>query len=107
MRLHRVDGGRPGNDQIAIAEATTSAMTCRRSVIGERWIEANKGLRDIFVHRRAGGASDHSRLGPDWRDRSIRHFSVEDEQIAMFAIKIVFPQAKTHRNGEENDAQIF
>jgi glc operon protein GlcG len=31
VALHRMDGARPGNDQIAIAKATTSAMTCRAS----------------------------------------------------------------------------
>jgi hypothetical protein len=33
--------------------------------------------------------------------------SSEDEQIAMAAIRAVFPQAKTTREGEENDAQKF
>jgi hypothetical protein len=33
--------------------------------------------------------------------------SSEDEQIAMAAIKAVFPQAKTTRVGEENDAKTF
>jgi glc operon protein GlcG len=33
--------------------------------------------------------------------------SSEDEQIAMAAIRAVFPQAKTARVGEENDAQSF
>ena len=29
VAVHRMDGARPGNDEIAIAKATTSAMTCR------------------------------------------------------------------------------
>jgi glc operon protein GlcG len=33
--------------------------------------------------------------------------SAEDEQIAMAAVLAVFPQAKTARAGEENDAQDF
>jgi hypothetical protein len=33
--------------------------------------------------------------------------SSEDEQIAMVAIRAVFPEAKTCREGEENDAQTF
>ena len=33
--------------------------------------------------------------------------SFQDEQIAMTAIKAVFPDAKTARAGEENDAQGF
>jgi len=39
VAVHRMDGARPGNDQIAIAKATTSAMTCRPSVVWEKWIE--------------------------------------------------------------------
>jgi len=33
--------------------------------------------------------------------------SFEDEQIAMAAIRAVFPQAKIAREGEEDDAQKF
>ncbi len=33
--------------------------------------------------------------------------SFQDEQIAMTAIKAVFPDAKTVRAGEENDARDF
>ena len=33
--------------------------------------------------------------------------SFQDEQIAMTAIKTVFPDAKTARAGEENDARDF
>src|SRR5258707_14407371 len=32
VAVHRMDGARPGNDQIAIAQATTSAMTGRPPV---------------------------------------------------------------------------
>ena len=39
VAVHRMDGARPGNDEIAIAKATTSAMTCRPSVVWEKWIE--------------------------------------------------------------------
>src|SRR3954463_5451278 len=35
----RMEGARPGNDDIAIAKATTSAMTCRPTVVWEKWIE--------------------------------------------------------------------
>jgi glc operon protein GlcG len=31
--VHRMDGARPGNDEIAIRKATTSAMTCRPSAV--------------------------------------------------------------------------
>ena len=33
--------------------------------------------------------------------------SSQDEQIAMTAIRAVFPEAKTARAGEENDARDF
>jgi hypothetical protein len=33
--------------------------------------------------------------------------SVQDEQIAFAAIQAVFPQARTTRVGEENDAREF
>ena len=39
VALHRMDGARPGNDEIAIAKANTSAMTCRPSRVWEKWIE--------------------------------------------------------------------
>src|SRR3977135_627936 len=39
VAVHRMDGARPGSDEIAIAKATTSAMTCRPSAVWEKWIE--------------------------------------------------------------------
>src|SRR6478672_5881299 len=39
VAVHRMDGARPGNDEIAIAKATTSAMTCSHSVVWEKEIE--------------------------------------------------------------------
>jgi uncharacterized protein GlcG (DUF336 family) len=39
VMVQRLDGARPGNDQIAIAKAMTSAMTCRPSVVWEKWID--------------------------------------------------------------------
>lgn len=39
VAVHRMDGARPDNDQIAIAKATTSAMTCRPSAVWEKWIK--------------------------------------------------------------------
>lgn len=108
VAVHRMDGARPGNDQIAIAKATTSAMTCRPSAVWERWIEdrhkayitfpfiAAQGGLPIIIDGDIVGAIGVSGVK-----------SIQDEQIAMFAIRKVFPQAKTCRDGEENDAQTF
>jgi hypothetical protein len=56
VAVHRMDGARPGNDEIAIAKATTSAMSCRPSAVWEKWIEARtrlmRPLRSLL--RRAG-----------------------------------------------------
>jgi glc operon protein GlcG len=108
VAVHRMDGARPGNDQIAVAKATTSAMTCRPSVVWERWIEGRHKAYATFPFIAAQGGLpiiiDGDLIG------SIGVSGVkssEDEQIAMFAIKTVFPQAATARAGEENDAQTF
>ena len=108
VAVHRMDGARPGNDQIAIAKATTSAMTCRPSVVWERWIDGRHKAYATFPFIAAQGALpiivDGDLIG------SIGVSGVkssQDEQIAMAAIKAVFPQAKTSREGEENDAQTF
>ena len=108
VAVHRMDGARPGNDQIAIAKATTSAMTCRPSVVWERWIEGRHKAYATFPFIAAQGGVpiiiDGDLIG------SIGVSGVkssEDEQIAMAAIRAVFPQAKTTREGEENDAQNF
>ncbi len=108
VAVHRMDGARPGNDQIAIAKANTSAMTCRPSAVWEKWIEgahkayvtfpfiAAQGGLPIIIDGDLIGAIGVSGVG-----------SAEDEQIALVAIKAVFPQAKTARAGEENDAQTL
>jgi len=108
VAVHRMDGARPGNDQIAIAKATTSAMTCRPSVVWERWIEGRHKAYATFPFIAAQGGVpiiiDGDLIG------SIGVSGVkssEDEQIAMAAIRAVFPQAKTTREGEEDDAQNF
>ena len=108
VAVHRMDGARPGNDEIAIAKATTSAMTCRPSAVWEKWIDgphrayatfpfiAAKGGLPIIIDGDLIGAIGISGVK-----------SFEDEQIAMAAIQAVFPQAKTARAGEENDAREF
>ena len=108
VAVHRMDGARPGNDQIAIAKATTSAMTCRPSAVWERWIEgAHKAYATFPFLAAQGGLPiiiDGDLVGAIGVS-GVK--SSEDEQIAMAAIKTVFPQAKTTRAGEENDAQTF
>jgi glc operon protein GlcG len=108
VAVHRMDGARPGNDQIAIAKATTSAMTCRPSAVWERWIEGPHKAYATFPFIAAQGGLpiiiDGDLIGAIGVS-GVK--SSEDEQIAMAAIKAVFPQAKTTRAGEENDAQTF
>jgi glc operon protein GlcG len=108
VAVHRMDGARPGNDQIAIAKATTSAMTCRPSVVWEKWIEGPHKAYATFPFIAAQGGLpiivDGDLIGAIGIS-GVR--SSEDEQIAMAAIRAVFPQAKTARAGEENDAQAF
>jgi glc operon protein GlcG len=108
VAVHRMDGARPGNDQIAIAKATTSAMTCRPSAVWERWIEGRHRAYATFPFIAAQGGLpiivDGDLIGAIGVS-GVK--SAEDEQIAMAAIQAVFPQAKTARAGEENDAQDF
>jgi len=108
VAVHRMDDARPGNDQIAIDKATTSAMTCRPSVVWEKWIEGPHKAYATFPFIAAQGGLpiiiDGELIGAIGVS-GVR--SSEDEQIALTAIKTVFPQAKTARAGEENDAQTF
>jgi glc operon protein GlcG len=108
VAVHRMDGARPGNDQIAIAKATTSAMTCRPTVVWEKWIEGRHKAYATFPFIAAQGGLpiiiDGDLIGAIGVS-GVK--SSQDEQIAMAAIKAVFPQARTTRAGEENDAQTF
>jgi glc operon protein GlcG len=108
VAVHRMDGARPGNDQIAIAKATTSAMTCRPSVVWEKWIEGPHKAYATFPFIAAQGGLpiiiDGDLIGAIGVS-GVR--AVQDEQIAMAAIRAAFPQAKTTRAGEENDARDF
>jgi glc operon protein GlcG len=104
VALHRMDGARPGNPEVAIEKAMTSALTCRPSVVWERRVEgahkaylsmpfmAVQGGLPIMIDGECVGAIGVSGVGSD-----------QDEQVAMTAIKKVFPQAKTTRPGEEGD----
>jgi glc operon protein GlcG len=108
VAVHRMDGARPGNDQIAIAKATTSAMTCRPSVVWEKWIEGRHKAYATFPFIAAQGGLpiiiDGDLIGAIGVS-GVK--SSQDEQIAMAALKAVFPQARTTRAGEESDAQTF
>jgi glc operon protein GlcG len=108
VMVQRMDGARPGNDEIAIAKAMTSAMTCRPSVVWEKWIEGPHKAYATFPFIAAQGGLpiivDGDLIGAIGVS-GVR--SSEDEQIAMTAIKAVFPQAKTVRAGEENDVAKF
>ena len=108
VAVHRMDGARPGNDDIALAKANTSAMTCRPSGVWEHWIEtdhkayatfpflAAKGGLPIIIDGHLVGAMGIS---------GVKAF--EDEQIARHAITTVLPEAATARAGEENDGETF
>lgn len=108
VAVHRMDGARPGNDQIALAKANTSAMTCRPSVVWQRWVDGPHPAFATFPFIAAQGGVpiliDGDLIGAIGVS-GVK--SSEDEQIAMAAIRAVFPQAKTCRQGEENDAQSF
>jgi glc operon protein GlcG len=100
-----MDGARPGNDQIAIAKANTSAMTCRPSRVWEKWVDGPHKAYATFPFIAAQGGLpiiiDGELIGAIGVS-GVKAF--EDEQIAMFAVKTVFPGATTARAGEENDA---
>ena len=88
VAVHRMDGARPGNDQIAIAKATTSAMTCRPSVVWEKWIEGPHKAYATFPFIAAQGGLpiiiDGDLIGAIGVS-GVR--ASEDEQVAMAAIK--------------------
>ena len=106
VAVHRMDGARPGNDEIALAKARTSAMTCRPSAVWERWVEGPHKAYATFPFIAAQGGLpiiiDGDLIGAVGVS-GVRSF--EDEQIAMAAIRMVFPQAATARAGEENDGR--
>lgn len=108
VAVHRMDGARPGNDQIAIAKATTSAMTCRPTLVWEKWIDGPHKAYATFPFIAAQGGLpiiiDGDLIGAIGVS-GVK--SVQDEQIAMAAVKAAFPQAKTARDGEEDDARNF
>jgi glc operon protein GlcG len=104
VAVHRMDGARPGNDDIALAKANTAAMTCRPSGVWEHWIETTHKAYATFPFLAAKGGLpiiiDGDIIGAMGISGVKSH---EDEQIARYAISTVFPEAKTARAGEEND----
>jgi glc operon protein GlcG len=106
VAVHRMDGARPGNDDIALAKARTSAMTCRPSGVWQKWIEGPHPAYATFPFLAAQGGLpiiiDGYLIGAI--GVSVVK-SAEDEQIARAAVRAAFPQARTARAGEENDGQ--
>ncbi len=103
VAVHRMDGARPGNDEIALGKAHTAAMTCRPSGVWERWIETSHPSYATFpILAAAGGLPiivDGHLVGAVGVS-GVK--AVEDEQIARHAIRTVFPAAATARVGEED-----
>ena len=103
VAVHRMDGARPGNDDIALAKANTSAMTCRPSGVWERWIETDHKAYATFPILAAQGGLpiivDGHLVGAIGVSGVAAH---QDEQIARYAITTVLPQAATVRAGEED-----
>ena len=100
VAVHRMDGARPGNDDIALAKANTSAMTCRPSGVWERWIETDHKAYATFPILAAQGGLpiivDGHLVGAIGVSGVAAH---QDEQIARYAITTVLPQAATVRAG--------
>lgn len=102
IALHRMDGARPGNDEIALGKANTSAMTCRPSGVWERWIDSGRAALTTFPFLAAQGALPILIDGHLVGAMGVSGVSsADDEQVAMHAIKTVFPDATTARAGEE------
>jgi len=101
--LHRMDGARPGNPDIAIGKASTSALTCRPSSVWERWIDGPHKAYATFPFIASGGGIpiliDGFCVGSIGVSGAKAH---EDEKIAAAALKLAFPNAKTARAGEED-----
>jgi hypothetical protein len=59
VAVHRMDGARPGNDQIAIAKAHVGDDLSADCSLGEMDRRPAQGLCDVPVHRRAGRSANH------------------------------------------------
>jgi glc operon protein GlcG len=101
VALHRMDGARPGNPEIAIQKARTAALTQRSSKVWEDWVNAGKvssttmplltvrGGLPIIVKGECVGAIGVSGVA-----------SHQDEQVAMAAITAAFPEFSIVRPGD-------
>lgn len=101
VALHRMDGARPGNPEIAIQKARTSALTQRSSKIWEDRVNGGRiSLLSMPVLPVQGGLPiivDGACLGAVGVSGVESH---QDEQVAMTAIMAVFPGAKMVRPGD-------
>lgn len=101
VALHRMDGARPGNPEIAIRKARTSAMTERTSKLWEDWIlDGRTSLLGVPVLALQGGLPiiiDGQCVGAVGVSGVT---SSQDEQIAYATVKAVFPQAQFVRPGD-------
>ena len=104
IAMHRLDGARPGNDDISLGKANTAAMTARPSGVWERWIQNDhKAYATFGLVAAAGGVPiiiDGHLVGAVGVS-GVK--AIQDEQIALHAINTVFPEAATARVDEEND----
>lgn len=104
VALHRMDGTRPGNPDIAIGKARAAAMTLRPSEVWERRVlEGRTSMLSMPLLTVEGGIPifiDGDCIGAIGISGVKSH---EDTQIAMAAIRAVFPDARITQAGEEND----
>lgn len=101
VALHRMDGARPGNPDIAIQKARTATMTQRTSRVWEDRIrEGHLTFLRFPILPMGGGLPiiiDGECIGSIGISGVL---SQEDEQIAHFAVKTVFPNAVFVRPGD-------
>jgi hypothetical protein len=73
VAVHRMDGARPGNDQIRDRQGDHLGddLPPERGV-GEMDRRTAQGLCDVSVHCGAGRVADHHRRRPDRRHRGLR-----------------------------------
>jgi uncharacterized protein GlcG (DUF336 family) len=102
VALHAMDGARPGNPQIAVNKAMTSAMTQRSSKVFEDWVVKDRrtSLLGMGLLPLQGGLPiivDGECLGALGVSGVLSH---QDEQIGAAAIRAVFPNAVQVRQGD-------
>ncbi len=102
--VHRMDGARPSNDDISLGKANTAAMTARPSSVWERWIQNDhKAYATFGLVAAAGGVPliiDGHLVGAVGVS-GVK--AIQDEEISLYAINPVFPDATTTRVDETND----